>query len=108
MKTRTLAEHAQRELHDEQQHTTAWCESKYFRCEALVQCASALLAEDCDQAVKRSQADSKDRTEGSKSARRVCPVVLRHDTRDLLRALYTRLDNLSTTEPNSRNRQGRR
>ena len=73
MKTRTLAEHAQRELHDEQQHTTAWCESKYFRCEALVQCASALFAEDCDQAVKKRQANKtiqigiKKRTQGMSS-----------------------------------------
>ena len=48
---RTLAEHAERELDDEQQNTTAWRETEYLWHEALVQRRGALFPEDCHEAI---------------------------------------------------------
>ena len=48
---RTLAEHAERELDDEQQDTTAWCETEHLWHEALVQRRGALFAEDRHEAI---------------------------------------------------------
>ena len=50
-KGRTLAEHAERELDDEQEDTTAGRETEDFWHEALVQRCGALFAEDRHQPV---------------------------------------------------------